>query len=235
MRPWAIFRRISRRSWKGLGALLAPFLLGLSVLVLSGASGDVTPERIQAGVLALGPPGLMAFLVAAAIRPLSVVVSGSLFAVAAGLIWGAWLGAAIALAGAAGASLLVHGLARSFGTGAVRDLAGPRWERFSALARARGFAFVLVATIGFLVPTDVVIAVSAASGMRARTVVAATTLGSVPGTLAMAALGATAARPSPPVVTAAVAAIVALTVLGVVLAKRLAVAPSPAAPPDAGA
>lgn len=225
--------RISRRSWKGLGALTAPFLLGLSLLVLSGASDDVTPERIQAGVLALGSPGLLAFLVAAAVRPLSVVVSGSLFAVAAGLIWGPWLGAGIALAGAAGAALVVHGLARSFGTGAVRDLAGARWERFSILARTRGFAFVLVATLGFLVPTDVVIAVSAASGMRARTVVAATTLGSVPGTLAMAILGATTASPSPPMVAVAVVAVVALTVLGVVLAKRLAVAPAPRIDSDA--
>jgi uncharacterized membrane protein YdjX (TVP38/TMEM64 family) len=230
---WGLRRvlgRISRRSWKGLGALVAPFALGLVVLVLTGASNEVTPERIQAGVLSLGPPGLLAFVAAAAIRPLSVVVSGSLFAVAAGLIWGPWLGAAIALGGAAFASLLVFALARSFGTGAVRDLAGPRWDRFSALARTRGFAFVLVATLGFQVPTDVVIAVSAASGMRARAVVAATTLGSVPGTLAMATLGATAARPSRPLIALAIVAIVLLTVLGTWLAKRLAVAPIPVRP-----
>jgi uncharacterized membrane protein YdjX (TVP38/TMEM64 family) len=219
----SILARVSRKSWKGLGVLAAPFFLGLSVLVLTGAAGEVTPDRIQAGVLALGPPGLLAFLAAAAIRPLSVVISGSLFAVAAGLIWGPWLGASIALAGAAAAAILVFALARSFGSGAVRDLAGPRWPEFSALARTRGFAFVLVATLGFLVPTDVVIAASAASGMRARTVVAATTLGSFPGTLAMATLGATAARPEPPVIVAAVAAVVALTVVGAVLAKRLAV------------
>ncbi len=230
-----MFGRISRRSWKNLGALVAPFLLGLSALVLTGASDDVTPERIQAGVLSLGPPGLAAFLAAAAIRPLSVVVSGSLFAVAAGLIWGPWLGAGIALGGAAAAALLVHGLARSFGGGAVRDLAGPRWERFSTLARTRGFAFVLVATLGFLVPTDLVIAVSAASGMRARTVVGATTLGSLPGTLAMATLGATAARPSPPLVAAAVVAIVGLTVLGAVLAKRIAAPAAAPSSPDPGA
>lgn len=230
MRLRAAFGRISGRSWKGLGALAAPFLLGVAALVLSGASDEVTPERIQAGVLSLGPPGLAAFLVAAAIRPLSVVVSGSLFAVAAGLIWGPWLGAAIALSGAAVAALLVHGLARSFGTGAVRDLAGPRWDRFSTLARTRGFLFVLVATLGFLFPTDLVIAVSAASGMRARTVLAATTLGSVPGTLAMATLGATAARPSPPLVAAAVVAVVVLTVVGTLLAKRLAVLPAAADP-----
>lgn len=219
--------RISRSSWKKLGALVAPFLLGLSVLVLTGASHEITPERIQTDVLALGPAGLVAFLAAAAIRPLSVVLSGSLFAVAAGLIWGVWLGAGIALAGAAGGTLLVHGLARSFGSAAVRDLSGSGWERFSLQARTRGFALVMVATLGFLVPTDVVIAISAASGMRARTVLAATTLGSVPGTLAMATLGATAVRPSAPVIAAATVAIVVLTVLGAVLAKRLAVAAAP--------
>jgi uncharacterized membrane protein YdjX (TVP38/TMEM64 family) len=222
----ASLARISRNSWKGLAVLAAPFFLGLTLLVLMGGAGDVTPDRIQAGVLALGPPGLLAFLAAAAIRPLSVVISGSLFAVAAGLIWGPWLGASIALAGAAGATLLVFALARSFGTGAVRDLAGPRWPHFSALARTRGFAFVLVATLGFLVPTDVVIAASAASGMKARTVVTATTLGSLPGTLAMASLGASAARPELPVVVAAGIAVVALTVVGAVLARRLVV-PAP--------
>ena len=64
------------------------------------------------------------------------------------------------------------------------------------MAQLRGFAFVFVATLGFVLPTDLAIAVAATTGVRVRTALVATALGTLPGTIAMVVLGATVSQPS---------------------------------------
>ncbi|WP_373044104.1 TVP38/TMEM64 family protein [Vulgatibacter sp.] len=212
-------RHVSPRSWRNLLALLAPFALGLSVVLLYDAGDEITAERIQREVLALGGIGLVAFLAAAAVRPLFVVISGSLFAVAAGMVWGPYWGTALALFGALLSTAIVFGLARVFGSGAVRDLAGDKFDKLAGAAQVRGFAFVFVATLGFVFPTDLVIAVAASTGVRSRTVLAATAAGTFPGTVAMVVLGANVAEPSAAPWWIGGGAVVGLTVLALVLAK----------------
>lgn len=211
--------RVSPRSWRNLLALATPFAMGLGLVLWSDASEVITPERIQAEVLALGGVGLIAYLAAAAVRPLFVVISGSLFAVAAGMVWGPWWGTVLALGGSFLSASIVFGLARLFGSGAVQELAGPKYTRFSNLCQAKGFAFVFIATLGFVFPTDVVIAVAATAGVRPRTVLTATTLGTTPGTIAMVVLGATVIRPTPATWWIGGVAVAGLTVLALILAR----------------
>lgn len=213
--------RLSLQSWKKLGALAAPFALGCGLVLGSGAAHELSAQRVQQEVLALGGLGLLAFFGACAVRPLFVVISGSLFAVAAGLVWGPWIGTAIALAGSALSTATVYALARALGSSAVRDLAGDRYHAFADAAQRKGFALLLVGSLGFLVPGDVVVAVAAATRLRLRTVLSGCLLGNVPGTLAMAALGATAHRPSAWMIGLGVAAVVALTVAGAWLARSI--------------
>lgn len=212
-------RRISPRSWRNLLALITPFVLGLGWFLWSDLAGEVTAERIQVEVLGLGALGLVAYLAMAAIRPLFVVLSGSLFSVAAGMIWGPVWGTALAVVGAVGSAALVFTLARYLGAGAVRDLAGSRFPRFAGLCQSRGFAFIFIATLGFLFPTDVVIAVAATAGVRARTVLWATTLGTLPGTIAMVVMGASVVRPSEGSWWFGGGAVLGLTLLALVLAR----------------
>jgi len=227
--------RVSPRSWRNLLALLAPFCLGLLLFLLFDAGGEITPERIQAEVLALGTAGLVGYLLASALRPLFVLVSGSLFSVAAGMVWGLWWGTALALFGSLLSTAMIFWLARALGSGVVRDLAGERWERLAAAAQVRGFAFVFVATLGFVLPTDLVIAVAASTGVRSRTALAATALGSLPGTVAMVLIGASVSAPSGAPWWIGGGAVLGLTVLALLLARlwfpRLATRqPVPTAP-----
>lgn len=211
--------RVSPKSWRGLAALLAPFVLGCGFVLGSDASETITAERIQHEVLALGALGSLGFLLACSVRPLLVVISGSLFAIAAGLVWGPIWGTLLALGGSVLSAWIVFGLARIFGSGAVRDVAGERYGPLSAMAQSRGFAFVFVATLGFLFPTDLVIAVSAATGVRARTVLLATTLGTFPGTLAMVVMGSTALKPGAATWWLGGGAVIGLTLVAALLAK----------------
>lgn len=212
-------RRISPRSWRNLLGLLAPFVLGLLVVLATDAGEAITAERIQHEVLALGGVGLVAYLAAAAVRPLFVVVSGSLFAVAAGMVWGPYWGLALALLGALFSTAVVFGLARTLGSGAVRDLAGERWERLASMAQLRGFAFIFVATLGFVFPTDLVVAIAASTGVRRRTVLVASVLGTLPGTLAMVVLGANVSQPSAAPWWIGGGAVIGLTLAALLLAR----------------
>lgn len=211
--------RISPRSWRNLLALFTPFALGLGLLLWSDGAGEITAERIQVEVLALGALGLVAYLAMAAIRPLFVVVSGSLFSVAAGMIWGPIWGTVLAVGGAVGSAALVYTLARCLGAGAVRDLAGPKFPKFAGLCQSKGFAFIFIATLGFLFPTDVVIAVAATAGVRARTVLWATTLGTTPGTIAMVVMGASVVRPTEGTWWFGGGAVLGLTLVALILAR----------------
>ncbi|HWV37085.1 MAG TPA: VTT domain-containing protein [Vulgatibacter sp.] len=219
VRPRSAIGRISARSWRKIGTLAGGLAVGLALFFLIGGSRPLTPARIQHDVLAMGGLGLVGFLAASAARPLLVVVSGSLFSVAAGLVWGMWTGAVVALGGTLLAALLVFALARRLGASAVRELAGARYPDLETLARDKGFAFVFVATLGFVLPSDLVIAVAAVTGMRMHTVLAAAALGTLPGTLLMTAIGASVIEPSPLLWWLGGAAVVLLTVVAALLAR----------------
>lgn len=194
-------------------------MVGLVLFFLIGGSRPLTPARIQEDVLAMGSLGFLGFLAASAARPVLVVVSGSLFSMAAGLVWGIWEGTLLALVGTILSSLLVFSLARRLGTPAVRELAGARYSSLESVARGKGFAFVFVATLGFVLPSDLVIAVASVTGMRVRTVLAAAALGTLPGTILMTAIGASVIRPSPLLWWLGGAAVFALTIAAALLAR----------------
>lgn len=213
--------RISPQSWRGIAALVGLLITGVCLALLLRRSGEISAERIQHAVLAMGSFALAGYLLAAFVRPLLVVISGSLFAVAAGLIWGLWLGAAIALAGSLLSSIFIYLLARRLGMGAVRELAGDRYPAFEAMAHRRGFAFVFVATLGYLLPGDLVVAVATVTGMRARILLSAALLGNVPGVILMAAIGAAVIDPSPTLWWLAGAAVILLSLVAVLLVRSL--------------
>jgi len=213
--------RISPQSWRGIGALAGLLITGICLAFVLRGSGEISAERIQSAVLAMGSFGLMGYLLASFVRPLLVVISGSLFSVAAGLIWGLWPGGAIALVGTALSSVFVYLLARMLGMGAVRELAGERYPAFEAMAHRRGFAFVFLATLGYLLPGDLVVAVATVTGMRARTLLGAALLGNVPGAVLMAAIGASVIDPSPTLWWLAGGAVILLSALAVILVRSL--------------
>lgn len=223
MIPWLRrrFRSLSPRSWRNLLALVAPFALGLALVIGFGGEELLTAERVRDEVLALGAVGLVAFLLASLVRPLLVIISSSVFSVAAGMVWGPLTGTLLAGAGALLSSGLVLWLARSLGQGAVRELAGEKWNRLAAGARSRGFAFVFVASLGYALPTDLVVAVASTTGVRKRSILAGSVLGALPGHAAMVTIGASFTDPRAAPWWIGAGAAVALTTVSLVLAHQL--------------
>lgn len=105
-----------------------------------------------------------------------------------GLLFGLWLGAAYAVAGATLGAIGVFLLARS-GIGNLARRAGPFLHRLEAKFRANAFSYVLMLRLVPVMPFAVVNIVAAALRVRLPSFVLATVLGILPSTLIYASLG----------------------------------------------
>lgn len=107
-----------------------------------------------------------------------------------GLLFGPWLGAALAVAAAtAGATILFAGARRLAGPDAL-DRLGPRAARLAAALRRDAAPLLLALRLAPVFPFVLVNIVPALAGVRAPVFVATTLLGIIPGTLAFALAGA---------------------------------------------
>ncbi|MDZ7678834.1 MAG: VTT domain-containing protein [Acidimicrobiales bacterium] len=126
-----------------------------------------------------------AFLLLSLARPF-VLVPATLITVAAGLLYGPVAGVVIAAAGANGSALIGHAVGRSF----IGDV-----ERAGLVATWRGrlrrnsFEAVLLMRLIFL-PYDLVNYAAGYLGVRRWSFLAATAIGSLPGTVSFVLLGA---------------------------------------------
>ncbi|MCA1783266.1 MAG: TVP38/TMEM64 family protein, partial [Intrasporangiaceae bacterium] len=149
---------------------------------------------------------------------------------AAGALFGVGPGAVLAWAGAMIGSAVAFGVARSLGREGVARLLRGRLETADRALGDRGFGAVLLARLVPVVPFTALNYGAAVTGVETRHYLAATALGMVPGTVAYAALGASAGT-DPQVTAAALAALVLLSVGGWWAARRTgrlrAAAPDP--------
>ena len=151
-------------------------------------------------------------------------VPRSAVSVLVGLVAGFGPGTAVALVGGLGAGLVAFGLARVLGRAAVARLAGPRLETVDRLMADRGFWAVLA---GRLLPVVPFVLLSYGAGLSAVRPVPyglATAIGVVPGTVVHVGVGASAgvlvAHATTFTVVPAVAAALALVVVGAVAWRR---------------
>lgn len=191
---------------------------------------------------------LPAFLVAGVARPL-VLFPATVLTVAAGLLFGPVVGFAAAAVAGNGSALLAYGVGRLLGPSglsgagpAEADPAAGGVGGAGALAawtsglRANSFEAVLLMRLLFL-PYDAVNYAAGFLRVRWRPFLAATALGSLPGTLAFVLAGSSLERLDgadlridPAAVAASAVVLVASLVLARVLRRRSAAA----AAPDAG-
>jgi len=127
--------RPAERGWRALRRPLL-LLLALVALALAGRRAGADVPEFAAWVNGLGPWGPLAF-VAGYVIACVALVPGSLLTLAAGAIFGLWLGVALVFVGASLGAAAAFLVARYVARGAVaRRLAGDR--RVAAIDRAIG-------------------------------------------------------------------------------------------------
>lgn len=143
--------------------------------------------------------------------------------IAAGVVFGPWLGIAVAYVPDALSALLCFGLAR----GASRDWAHerlrrhPRAQRLLALlARRRGGMTIFLLRVLPIHYTAVSYAAGIA-GVRTRPYFVGTLAGALPGTVLYCVLGDAARRPAGPAFVLAAGAVVVVSLVGALAGRRL--------------
>lgn len=169
----------------------------IAVIVAAAAAALVTvavfvpvPTAVQLRdwVAAAGPWFPVAFLgahVLVTIAPFPRTV----FTLAAGLLFGWWLGITLAVVASTLSAVLALWLVRATGWQVTRLVSDPRIEALDTRLRQRGWAAVLALRLIPAVPFSVINYAAGASGVRAWPYTVATVLGLLPGTTALVILG----------------------------------------------
>lgn len=167
------------------GALIAGVGRFLTIEALLEARQALTAFVDARGLLAAG-----AYVLAYAAAVAVSVPGATLLTVAGGLLFGGWLGGALAVAGAtAGATLLFLAARTSLGQALARR-AGPGIAHFQSQFQKDAVSYLLFLRLVSLFPFWLVNLALAATGVRAWTFAWTTFVGILPATFAFALAGA---------------------------------------------
>jgi uncharacterized membrane protein YdjX (TVP38/TMEM64 family) len=206
-------RRAAGLRLGGLAVALATFVLVLAL------SGSISAERVREWVDGFGVAAPLVFIAVSA--SLTVVLfPGPVLAAASGLLFGTALGTPVSICAATLGATLAFCVARWWAHDAVVALAGPRIEALRAWIGRRGFLTVLYARIAPGVPYTLVNYAAGLTPVALRSFVAATAIGVAPRAFAYTALGGSLGDLTSPEALVAVGVLVAMALLGLVLARR---------------
>lgn len=210
-----------------LSALRSPWTrIVLLVLLVAGGAGlaamadELSIEGVRATVEAVGPLAPLVYVLLYAVLTV-LLLPGSPFTVAAGVLFGPGLGLVVALLGAtlgATGSFLVG---RVIGRDAVAQLAGERMQAIDRALARRGFAAVLTVRLIPLFPFNVLNLVCGVTRLTLRDYVLGTAIGIVPGAALLAVAGGSIDDPTSPVFVASATGFVLLAVVTGLVARRL--------------
>lgn len=161
-----------------------------------------------------------------------LLVPGAIVTIAGGVLFGTWLGTALALVGASLGAVAAFLIARRLGREQVARIAGERMGRLDDWLERRGLLAFLYLRLIPVVPFNVLNYVAGVTGSRFRDYTIGTVVGIVPGTFAYAALGGNFDDPTQPEFLAAVGLIVVLAVGGPLLNRWLRARGRDAPPTD---
>lgn len=195
--------------------LLAGGLLAIGVGLAALAGGPALEDAfVGSGLL-----GAVSFAAVYAVLTVALV-PGSVLTISAGAIYGPVVGSLVAIAGALAGATAAFALARRTTASSVQRVQGARAERVQQRLREHGLLAILALRLIPLVPFNVLNYLAGVSAIRARDYLVGTAVGIVPGAGAFATLGGSARDPSSPAFIAAATLAVALTVAGVLMARR---------------
>jgi uncharacterized membrane protein YdjX (TVP38/TMEM64 family) len=168
----------------------------------------------------MGPFGPIAFVIVYAVA-MVVLLPGTPFTVAAGVLFGPVFGSFVALIGATIGATLAFTVGRAIGRRAVEQVTGRRVATIDRFLADRGFVAILMVRLIPLFPFNVVNLVSGVTGLTRRDYVLGTAVGIIPGTVLLAAMGGSIDDPTSPTFIAAALGFVALTVVASLVARRM--------------
>ncbi len=201
----------------GFGRLTHPYArLGLLVALLTAAACSLlywSPQAVIAHGFT-GPWAAPLFVLFFGVGT-STVIPKPVLSAAAGMLFGVAEGLTLAMAGITLSAALAFGLGRCLGREAVRPLVRGRLLReIDRRLTEQGFRSVLLLRLLPGIPFNTASYGAAFSAIRVTPFLTATVIGSLPGTAAYAAAGASAALPGSPLFLTSAAAIVLLAAAG---------------------
>lgn len=180
--PWG------RTGWRRLAVALAwlAIVVALQVWALSAGISPAEAAARAADAVSASPWGVLAFTVLYLVRPL-LLFSAAVLTVAAGVLFGAWVGVPVVVIAANASAMVAYGAAR-WVTG---EPAGEERliGRYARRLRARSLETVVVMRLLFL-PYDLVSYVCGALRIRPLPFLVGTAVGSLPATVALVLFGA---------------------------------------------
>jgi uncharacterized membrane protein YdjX (TVP38/TMEM64 family) len=184
-RPFAV-RRLLPLALLALAGVLFVVFGGSRYLTFSALADN--HEWLCAMVKGAGAKAVLAFVLSYAGLVALSVPGAALCTIAAGFLFGPWLGTLYALAGATLGATIVFLAARA-GLAGLLTKAGPWVRRFEAGFRDDALSYLLVLRLIPLFPFWLVNLVAGVIGVPLRTYLLATLIGMIPGTFVFASLG----------------------------------------------
>ncbi|MDA0181253.1 VTT domain-containing protein [Solirubrobacter phytolaccae] len=199
--------------------------LALLAVLIAAAFAAVTvagvgPGDAQRWVAGAGPAAPLLFVLVAATLGVALF-PGHVVAAAAGLLFGALGGTAVALGTALLAAALSYFVARRVGSDALLSLLSPRARRWQQWVAEHGFSAVLVSRLAPGVPSGIVNYLAGLAGLRVRALLGAVAIGALPKTIAYVALGGALSDPWSARGLVAVSLYVVAAAGGVLVGRRL--------------
>ena len=172
------------RRWRvALTALLAVILVAVAIL-----APVPTPVQLRDWATSVGPWFPLAFL-AAHIVVTVFPFPRTAFTLAAGLMFGPWLGVVLAVLASTVSALIALLLVRAVGWQLNRMVRHPAMDALDSRLRARGWRAIVSLRLIPVVPFAVQNYAAGASTVRVAPYTAATLIGVIPGTVAVVILG----------------------------------------------
>lgn len=173
------------------------------------------PAAVRDAVAAYGPLAPAAFVLLVAAQVVLAPIPGHGVGVAAGYLFGAAVGTAVAVVGVALGSLVAVALARALGRPAVERFVAPETlALFDAAVAERGTAVLLVVFLVPGLPDDVVCFAAGLTDVPVRRVVVLAAVGRAPSLALASAAGAGLAKGRPGVAALLLVVLAALSVAG---------------------
>lgn len=199
-------------------AVFAIAVLGLfAAATLSGRLPDA--DEVRGWTEGFGMAGPLVFVPLGACL-LCLFVPGWVVAGAAGLLFGTGPGTAVALSAIVLGAVIQMSISRQIAGDAARHLLPERVKRFDRFIEERGFWAVFYMRLTPAVPYNLVNYGAGLTSLQVRAMAAGTAIGAAPRTFAWVALGGNLDDLGAPEAKVAIALLVAMAVIGAVLARR---------------
>ncbi len=199
-------------------AVLAVVVIGVAVAI--AVVGGPRRDEVVEFVRGTGPAAPIVFVVLYVTLTV-LLLPGSVMTITGGLLFGPYVGTALAVVGATAGATCSFLLGRRLGREQVIEIAGERVNKIDDWLGQRGFLAILYLRLIPVLPFNVLNYASGVTALRLRDYVVGTALGIIPGTFAYAALGGSFDDPTSPVFIAAVALLVVLAVGGPLVERAL--------------